>query len=560
MRRCLRTFLSRCAPTQLTELLALPQNKLRPLAPKQIEPSSSARAEDGPNAVSGPVKRFPLPANPPPQPPAPREPSPQPPAPANPPPQPPALKKPPSQPPALKESSLQPPASSGKRKRASTASIEISSGSESDSSASLSDTESERATQRRRTGPLSLQQQGGKGSKDASAMKPRIKDICFSNVNIQNIRAVLNLFLPVESCEKLLLPPLHDLGIGLASDHRLSETESRLAKHIEAIKSFKSESDAAKTTIAIYDRINILLLRFEVDMLQPNDDVAFSQGCTHKAYAITQVAQLWEASEIWVKWQLRKANKLIMLMEDHPSYIAELKRRSTTSIPEDKIQAVVDYFRETQARKSATRQTRDFLVCKRIVECLRRVDWTFSEIVQSGSSIIKLLRKHIDLDALGEGHIRPVAPFQEASRQGDGRSEDCEGEAVPSIGIPYSPPATRQQGENTDLSPAHPEARSEINPTGEELKHYGWGPSPNLDLFQFGECDGGTMQFGPGTISLPAGSEDFSFSGPSPDLFQFEEWDNEILRLGPDGIPLPGPGQNITFSGEGLSLSMDSPE
>lgn len=90
-----------------------------------------------------------------------------------------------------------------------------------------------------------------------------------------------------------------------------------------------TDLDATKMTIAIYDRINVLLLQFEVDMFRPDDDVSLPRGCTHRSYAITQIAHLWNKSETWIHQQLRKANKFIKLMDDHPSYLTEISRKST---------------------------------------------------------------------------------------------------------------------------------------------------------------------------------------------------------------------------------------
>lgn len=164
-------------------------------------------------------------------------------------------------------------------------------------------------------------------------------------------------------------------------------------------------------------------------------------------------------------------------------------------------------------------------MCKRIIECLRRVDWTFSEIIGSGGSILNILRKHIDFDALAEGHIHPLSPLQVAPNHGNGRSGSGEGQAGLSVGVFSSLlPATGQQG-NTGLSPACPEARSEAYPSHVELQHYGWEGTSSLDLF--------------------------SSAARDDDIFQ--------LEMG-DPLFLPGLDQDMHFMGEGIDLSFNSPD
>lgn len=316
MTACLRTFLSRCTHAQWAKLLGTPQRHLRPLVPKPIEPSSSSHAEDNLNAVPGPVQRSSLLALPQPQPPPPTKTRPpQPPVPKKPPPQHQAPEKPLPQASAFTKPSQQPHAA-GKRKRAIRTSIDISSGSDSYSGASLSDTDTdtERASQRqKKTSPFS--------AKLVDSAKKRSH---FSGFCMEKIDAAIDSFLPIRSCEELLLPSLHDLGLNLATNHQSAQTESRLEKHIQTIKNFVSDS----TTITIYNRINLLLLHFEVDMFQPDNNVRLTRGSTHQAYAITKVAQVWGASESWIKWQLRRATKFLMLIEDHPSYLTELACKS----------------------------------------------------------------------------------------------------------------------------------------------------------------------------------------------------------------------------------------
>ncbi|KAH7065113.1 hypothetical protein B0J12DRAFT_25361 [Macrophomina phaseolina] len=488
---CLRTFLSRCTHAQLAKLLGTPQRNLRPLAPKQIVPPSPSRAEDDPNAGSGPIQRFPLLAPPQPQPlPPTKTPPPQTRAPKKPPPQTKVPKKPPTQAPAP-----------SKRKRASRTPVEISSGSDSDSSASLSDTgsDTERASQRRKKNPPS----------DLNLVTSAKNNAHFSGFRTERIDAALASFLPVQSCEKFLLPSLHDLGLSLAENHQPSQTESRLEKHIRTIKSFVSDS----RTMTVYDRINILLLHFEVDMFQSDKKAKLTRGSTRQAFAISKVAQVWGASESWIKWQLHRAMKFMMLIEDHPSYLTDLECKSESKwvrLSDAESRAILSYFGRDERRQSSNRQERDLLVCKRIIECLRRVDWTFSEIVGGESSILKILRKHINFDALAEGHVRPLSPLKGAPNQGNSPSRNGD----LSLGTSCSPLPTTGQQENTGLSPARPEAQSETYPSHEELQHYGWGDTLNLNLFSMGGDDD-IFPFG------LEGNQSISWEDQIQDIFSF---------------------------------------
>lgn len=159
------------------------------------------------------------------------------------------------------------------------------------------------------------------------------------------------------------------------------------------------------------------------------------------------------------------------------------------------------------------------------------MDWTFSEIARSeSSSILKILRRHIDLDALAKGHICQPSPLQVAPSHGNSRSGNSEGQAVSSAGMSDPLPAIRQQG-ITRLPPAHPEAGPEAYTSHEELQHYGWGSPLNLDLIPAGIADD-IFPFG------VEGNQSISWEDQIQDIYQFGlegnqsiSWEDQIPDL-----------------------------
>lgn len=338
MRSCLQKFLSCCTVEQRMSLLLQPRRELRPLAPKPAEPAgSSTSAEADQTAGAGPTQQYP-PAKPLRKPALRRsrrakplkKPTIQHPHPAEP------LKKPTTQPPQptspaqqrSEPTELAPQTQTGKRKREGSASvISITSESDDESSDSSADAESERATPRRRTTPSQLQRETP--SEGTAFINPEIRLKYFKGLSISKIEEALQAFDPVGSCETLQLPPLQDMGLNQAFERPPSpveaERESRMRRHVETIKSFISKSGDIRKTMVIYDRIHVLLIQFEVDMLRTTEDLSGIKRSTRQSSAITKFAQLCDETESWVKDHLRKANKYMLLSEEHPSYLTELK-------------------------------------------------------------------------------------------------------------------------------------------------------------------------------------------------------------------------------------------
>lgn len=84
--------------------------------------------------------------------------------------------------------------------------------------------------------------------------------------------------------------------------------------------------------MAVYNRIRILLVKFEVDMFVSSKPADFSllQGITLQAYAKMKFVELSGESERWVSDKLKAADKLMVLLEGQPRYISELKHNQTT--------------------------------------------------------------------------------------------------------------------------------------------------------------------------------------------------------------------------------------
>ncbi|KAH7049106.1 hypothetical protein B0J12DRAFT_664038 [Macrophomina phaseolina] len=448
MRHCLQQFFSRCKARELAILLGYAQPNLRPLAPKTDAPiPTSIHTANGQNAVSGPTQQGPLlgelrprPVDPAPYPQAPHPPAPQAPAPEDPVPQP--LAPQPRVPNKQGSSKPQPgpnkpkPKQPGlnKRKRTRSGSIEsITSGTNSES-----DTESERASSRQRLSSSPLLQLQRQRTEGGNTVDPESRRIYFSGVEVAKIEAILDAFLPVHLCESIELPSFHCLRASFASDDRPStvesEGESRLQRHITTIKDMMSSLNNARTVVAIYGRINFFLIQFEIDMINSGMHTQGRRGVRRQAYTITEIAGIWGESETWMKKQIRKASKYMQLSEEHPSYLTELQYKNDTKWWESKDAesiAILTYFREKKVRQSANRQYRDFLVCERIIERLRRVGWEFSEIAASKSKVTEILSKHIDLERLSKGQISPLASFEKDGGHNDGENEHIGEQADP---------------------------------------------------------------------------------------------------------------------------------
>lgn len=191
------------------------------------------------------------------------------------------------------------------------------------------------------------------------------------------------------------------------------------------------------------------------------------------------------------------------------------------TLPQAEAREILKNFQRNRAHQSANRPWRDFLVCKRIIERLRRVDWTFSEIAGSESQMVKILAKHVDLDALSQGQITPLASFQR------GQDHECSQQEHAGRRLPNTSterrlfsPATEQSGAENRPSLPQPEANPEAEPNFTELQQYGWGFSPISNLFPLWE-EGG-------------------------DIFQLMEG---------DGVDLPYDQQNTCFLGDGFNLN-----
>lgn len=339
MRHCLQQFLSRCSTEERAVLLGY-QKYLRPLAPKPAEPStSSTHVEDNQNPIHSSVQQGPLlghPSNKPAPNPA-KEPTKQPPA-----------GEPASQPkkPGLQESGRKEPgpkkqspksrkpnpqAQTGKRKRARSRSVQsITSGSD-----DVSDTESEREPSRQRLDSSSPSRQPERRTKDSNdIIDTETREILSGGTDKAKIQAALNVFLSTDECETIEVPSFHELGTDLKSDNIISARESaagsRLEKHGKTIIGFMSKSNDRKQAFAIYDRIDALLVQFDVDMVRLSPAVFGRRGLTHQANALTEVAKSWNKTEIWLKTELKKASKYMMLSEEHPSYLSELRHHGAS--------------------------------------------------------------------------------------------------------------------------------------------------------------------------------------------------------------------------------------
>ncbi|KAH7012326.1 hypothetical protein B0J12DRAFT_461261 [Macrophomina phaseolina] len=509
IKECLRKFMSSCTLEERAELLGLAQPNFRPLAPEPIKPCSvqaapghgptdtlglvdapsSFGARDRPDGASGPVQRCPLPAKPTLRPRPVTNPS--------------AMSRDHSPQPSRSTHPQQTPNSHPrKRKRTLSNSIEtISSGLDNHLSASETDSDSQRTSSRRRT---SLQVEGENGLEPANTIDPKIQKTYFKDVNFRKIEPVLKAFLPVESCERFSLQSVCEIGRGLAprgllsesdrpsKDNQILDAKARLQKHVEHIKTMDTSAANAKKSLDVHNRLTSLLIQFEVEILKSNDDAVLPPGFTRQAHAIQAFAESWGGSEDWVKRKLREAKLWLMLIENHPSYITELDYRNSSkwlALTHPEIRAVLQYFQECQIRKSSNRKERDFIVCQRIIEHLTMEDWTFSEILGSKCSILRVLSKHVDLSALSEGQIRPLSPAQvDLSSQ-----TEVYGESQANPLSESSSSAATQQGRSTELSYVRSEASLETGPAPDELQHHGWGYSPDLDLnevFRFGDVDG----------------------------------------------------------------------
>lgn len=154
----------------------------------------------------------------------------------------------------------------------------------------------------------------------------------FQGHDILRIQIGLDAFLPGESCEAIKPPsPESFRQVTLAPDLPSFMIENRVERHIHILKCLWSKSKDTKMIMAIFDRIWALVVKFEVDMLASRvPDELLLRGTTRRALAITKFLELSGNKEIWLKEKLRTANRLMILLEDQPRYISELKHDKTS--------------------------------------------------------------------------------------------------------------------------------------------------------------------------------------------------------------------------------------
>lgn len=196
-----------------------------------------------------------------------------------------------------------------------------------DSRAESTDIEYENAPSRRRRNPPPALEE---------LRRSHEEDIYSQGLDIRKIESVLGAF----SQEDVTIPAAEDLHrVTLAPDLQSSvpdpqslTSEDRMKKHINMLQCLGSELGKTRTIMAVYDRIRVLLVKFEVDMLVSSKPANFSlpQGITLQAYAKMKFVELSGESERWLSDKLKAADKLMVLLEGQPRYISELKHNQIT--------------------------------------------------------------------------------------------------------------------------------------------------------------------------------------------------------------------------------------
>lgn len=144
---------------------------------------------------------------------------------------------------------------------------------------------------------------------------------------MDRIEAALESFLPEEECDTTIrLPSPTELEIvALAPNLRPSEADSRLKKHIEILRCLTSKTKESMLTLAIFDRIWVLLVQFEVEMIKLSENPKLDWGCTQQSYAKKEFEKQCGESSQWVTKILIKARRFMILFNAQPTYLAELK-------------------------------------------------------------------------------------------------------------------------------------------------------------------------------------------------------------------------------------------